>query len=317
MRRFNKSFVPWALVVSLVLLLVPHSPAIAITQRFGTQPYNDVLYWADQYKNTTYGLTKNKLAVMMLAVTWSETGAWTTTPSPMTLSRWDTDRDLFPNSDPNTPYPRAFWHPGIGLWQLDSAGLGAGLGAHQRIATDSAAKVVAQEIASRYVNCKRSGKNDQTCRSEAWKPWYACTKSTYGSSTLDCEEAFQYHYNASNDSIIDISLDTTVTRNGGMTKTTCEYLLDPGYLFDCWRVNPSNAQGDKSWTTNPNGSKSGSTWTMAPLTYPFYVASNSANEERYWTGSYSKDWYAVRQLGKNARSGLFWLDQPFVCPGGC
>ncbi|MGV2386874.1 MAG UNVERIFIED_CONTAM: FCD domain-containing protein, partial [Thermobifida fusca] len=25
----------------------------------------------------------------------------------------------------------------------------------------------------------------------------------------------------------------------------------------------------------------------------------------------------ARQLGKNARSGLFWLDQPFVCPGGC
>jgi len=47
------------------------------------------------------------------------------------------------------------------------------------------------------------------------------------------------------------------------------------------------------------------------------VNSIPAKVGQFCAGADTKDWYAVRQLGKNARSGLFWLDQPFVCPGGC
>ena len=40
----------------------------------------------------------------------------------MTLSRWDTQSSLWAFGNKSTPYQRAFWHPGVGMWQFDSAG---------------------------------------------------------------------------------------------------------------------------------------------------------------------------------------------------
>ena len=58
----------------------------------------------------------------------------------MTLSRYDewtgtfgtratpdANYGLYAFRNPNTAYQRAYWHPGIGIWQYDSAGLGAPL----------------------------------------------------------------------------------------------------------------------------------------------------------------------------------------------
>ena len=56
----------------------------------------------------------------------------------MTLSRYDewsgtfgennnqnANYGLYAFRNPSTPYQRAYWHPGVGIWQYDSAGLGA------------------------------------------------------------------------------------------------------------------------------------------------------------------------------------------------
>ena len=60
-----------------------------------------------------------------------------TAPSPMTLSRWDewsgrwsgsnnlnANYGLYAFRDPNTPYKRAYWTPGVGIFQYDVAGVG-------------------------------------------------------------------------------------------------------------------------------------------------------------------------------------------------
>jgi hypothetical protein len=106
-------------------LLVALQPADARAYRFGTTPLNDVLYWSGQTTKRS-GRTTNELAAMVLAPTWPKTGAGSSyTPSPMTLSRWDYASDrLWEGGDHRTAYPRSFFHPGVGMWQLDSAGLG-------------------------------------------------------------------------------------------------------------------------------------------------------------------------------------------------
>src|SRR4029453_4290859 len=82
-------------------------------------------------------LTALVMAPIFKEVSMAETPE--TAPSPMTLSRWDewtgiaagntnmnANYGLYPFADPyGTPYPRAYWTPGIGMFQYDSAGVGA------------------------------------------------------------------------------------------------------------------------------------------------------------------------------------------------
>jgi hypothetical protein len=120
---------------------------------------------------------------MVLAPTWPETGAGSSyTPSPMTLSRWDYASDrLWEGGDHRTAYPRSFFHPGVGMWQLDSAGLGSALPTWRAISSYYAAKLVAQRMASAY--CSSSGSESQR-RAAAWRPWRACADGA-------CESIYQ------------------------------------------------------------------------------------------------------------------------------
>src|SRR5690349_1568797 len=129
----------------------PATPAAAATRAFGSEPIDDVLHWANRYA-TCAGLTGNKLAAMMVVPTLTESGAYTTpnqAPSPMTLSRWDTQSALWAFGDKGTPYQKAFWHPGVGMWQFDSAG-GWNLTAATAINTWTSAEQAAKVMSSRY-----------------------------------------------------------------------------------------------------------------------------------------------------------------------
>jgi hypothetical protein len=72
------------------------------------------------------GLTPAQLTAMLIVPTSFESG--TRSPSPMTLSRWDNvkvwslNANLFPFGATSGAYTSAFYSPGIGLWQFDSAG---------------------------------------------------------------------------------------------------------------------------------------------------------------------------------------------------
>src|SRR5689334_16400750 len=78
-------------VLAIVAAPAPSTPAAEAatpTRTYGSEPIDDVLYWANRYA-TCGGLTGNKLAAMMVVPTFTESGASTTpsqAPSPMTLS---------------------------------------------------------------------------------------------------------------------------------------------------------------------------------------------------------------------------------------
>jgi hypothetical protein len=250
---------------------------------FGSDPLDDVLHWAAQEKRC--GLTTNKLAALMLAPTFPETGAPSgTAPSPMTLSRWDNQPGLH-SFGTVADQPRAFWHPGVGAWQFDSAGLGAPFTAAQAIDTYVVSAQAAATMAARWC----------TNRSLAyvWAPWYGC-----GSTT--CRDLFNTIYRANGDRLVGVNRDAGVLRRGGMTRHSCTGQAKTG-RFTCWRVDPSRAQGHRAFAAAGYG--------PAPISAPFYVYAANGREYRHWlradTG-YARDIWASRPLGANARTGLTW-----------
>ncbi len=290
---------------SLALAMVMSAPVLgtgqASARSFGSNPYNDVITAAT---NTTKcsGLTTSKLAAMVFAPTWPEAaGGSTSAPSPMTLGRGDAGLGLY--SYDNTP--RAFWHAGIGAWQLDPAGLAAHMAAFQSINTSSASNKAAATMASTY--CNTSGTAQQR-RAAAWGPWLAC-----GSTT--CENIYQAIYCSATDTVCNLTKDTSVGSWGGMGKRNCKWNVPGGAQFVCWFIKYQNAQGvTSSWVYDPlNGATKGN--TPSPLAIAFYnywiTDSNSVlHEYRSWikadTGYSRGEVFGNRVDGTNPRSSLVW-----------
>ena len=294
------------IVVSLAMLLLaplvpvpgsggPVAPADA-AQTYGSTPLDFVFYWANKEK--ACGLSTHELAALMLAPTYPETGAPRgTSPAPMTLSRSDGQTALH-SFGSRTSYRNAFWHPGVGPWQFDSAGLGAPYGAHSRIDTSLSAAYAADEMADRYC---RSTSTGSSRRSYVWRPWYGCGGGR-------CEAIFHEIFNGSR--LTGVNRQSGISRGGGMKETTC---TGPGHRgpFTCWRVDPKKAQGYGGFAVPAFG--------PTPITAPFYVYTASGYEYRHWlradTG-YDIGVWASRPIGGNARSSLRWhRGQPLVDQG--
>lgn len=284
----------------------------ALAHKFGTTPLADVKSKASAATRCS-GLTGNELAAMMLAPTWPETGAGSNnTPSPMTLSRGDIDADLYSFANPNGDSRRAFWHPGVGVWQIDDAGLALDSmrSANARINTFTAAGYVAAEMASRY--CGASGSDAQR-RATAFQPWFGC-----GAGGSTCESLYSQHYCAGTDTVCNITQDSGVGRAGGMSTRTCRYNFDPNTTFLCYYINPSLAQGyTASWVGPPTAGN----WPNppSPLAHPFYAYYRQLTnkEYRHWiyadTGYYYGELYARRPDNQNSRNGLEWVDSDVLC----
>lgn len=284
MRRFRR------ILGGLVLLaaaagVVPlaAAPPAGAGRTFGGSPLDDVLYWAQRERRC--GLTTNQLAALMLAPTFPETGAPVTqAPSPMTLSRWDDQPRLHAFGD-RTRYRQAFWHPGIGPWQFDEAGLGAPLTAAQRIDTFVEAAQAAHTMADRWCTTPT--------KAYVWAPWAGCGNGV-------CGEIYATLYRAASDELRNVAADAAVGSRGGMQRRRCTGPGHPG-AFTCWRVDPSRAQGFAGFTAPGFG--------PAPISAPFYVYAAGGNEYRHWlqadTG-YDTGIWASRPLGTNARSSLVW-----------
>jgi hypothetical protein len=298
-----------SLFVLLVTSMVLGMPA-AMAHRFGTAPRNAVVA-AAQAASKCAGLTSSELASMMLAASYEETvdGSSTVTPSPMTLGRHDTSILLYSYGTYATEQ-RAFAHGGLGLWQLDDAGLGANMTAQQRINVPISSAVAATTMASRYCN---AGGSDAQRRAVAWGLWFACNGGA-------CENEYLEHYCVATDTLCNITNDATVTNNGGMSTRTCRYNFDPSVNFVCYYVNPANAQGHKgSWQQAPliggtNGAQ------PSPLTHAFYnyLRSSDNKEFRHWivadTGYTARgEVYVRRPNGTNGRMTNEWQDLDVLC----
>jgi hypothetical protein len=295
------------LVVSLALLvgllgtgLVLGTAAESVPRQFGSSPYQEVLEAAAAApRSSSCSISDNGLAALMLSVTWPETGAGTGPPSPMTLSRYDTASGLYFEGNASTSHRRAFWHPGVGMWQFDSAGLGSARYAAHYISAAGSAPAAASAMASRYCSATAGGATGSLARAAAWAPWNACGDG-------DCEEVFNDIY--SGGSLQAVSGSASVTTRGGMVSRICGRGGSTQVFSPCFYVDPDLAEG-QDWWTNPNVG-------AAPITAPFYVFETGGYEYRVWlkedTG-YSFDIEAARPLGQNARSSLHWNRATALC----
>ncbi len=166
--------------------------------------------------------------------------------------------NLFAFSRTSGPYVEAFFSPGIGLWQFDSAGAW-NLTAATAIDSVTAATQAASTISYRWCHAPSSQSSDPVQRRKyAWGPWYGCSVGTA------CETTFKALNSTDK---INSAFDSSVSRYGGMQGRTCN-VAGLGDGLACWYVNPALAEGSKGWTGGTyNGSASG----VTPLPKPFYV----------------------------------------------
>lgn len=321
---------------------VGSTKAAADTRYFGEDPWN-AINEAAQATTRCDELSAEGLVALVAAPVFKESSAATTAetaPSPMTLSRYDewtgvrddtTNRNanygLYAFRDPTTQYLRAYWHPGIGIWQYDSAGVGAPYTAIERMDVRVVAGDVARGMAARYCSPPanivghEAPFTDQERRDAAWWPWWG------GSATRGCplcQAEFDRMTAGGKPYFGNISLVAGISRTGGAVRRTCSLAGRAGTV-ECWYVDPSVGviQGATRWATVAPDGNGSPTAQPAPLSKPFYVLKVDGYEERHWiradTG-YDIDLTARRQLGKNARprssqegSGLAWLATSGLC----
>ena len=266
--------------------------------------------WTASKANASCGLTAAQLTAMVLVPTFFESGG--TSPSPMTLSRWDNvstwslNANLFPFARTSGAYTGAFFSPGIGLWQFDSAG-GWNLTAASAIDTDTAAATAASMLAYRWCNAPTDRLNDPVRRrAYAWGAWYYCTTSTR------CEDA----YNAVlvNDKL-DLGTDSSIDRLGGMEQRVCD-VVGLGTGLTCHYIDPGRAQGSRSWTYGTYDPARPD--YVTPLPKPFYDIEANGREYRIWvrddTG-FDIGITASKPVTANARSTgtLIWTATSNLC----
>ena len=225
-------------------------------------------------------------------------------PSPMTLSRWDewsglvsgsnnlnANYGLYAFRDPNTPYQRAYWTPGVGIFQYDVAGVGKPFTAAEMMNVQFIAGDVAAGMANRY--CAAGG-DSYTNRAAAWQPW-----SGLG-GVAKSEALFQEMVGLGHPPFSTIGLVDGIENTGGMRTHTC---LLSGVPTPCHFVDPAAAQG-ANWWANANVDGGQVAAGEAPLTAPFYVVKRNGYEERHWLApdtGYDIDLSASPAIGINAR----------------
>lgn len=247
----------------------------------------------DAAANASCHVTPQQATALALAPVWPEVIAGSmATPSPMTLSRYDGQDGLY------DPARRAglFFNPGVGLWQMDSAGLGTNNTAGEAIDSHWVSAVVVPYIVGKYCTALNRGSDAPTARATAWRDWNACAKGA-------CDTAF---WRAMNNGI---TADPSVDRYGGASPRTCEY---QGVTHDCLFVDVAAAQG-ATWWANPSSGRS-------PVPHPFYVlrtgAGGYSQEVRVWLAEDSGHGVHVavtRPFGGNARTSLTWTDGVGLC----
>ncbi|WP_433869877.1 hypothetical protein [Saccharopolyspora sp. CA-218241] len=262
--------------------------------RFGAEPLAAVESAATAAAaDATCSISATTATHLLLAPTWPEVAPSGAAPSPMTLSRYDDQPAL---ADPEQRSPGLFFNPGVGMWQLDSAGLGADVTAATAIDAGSAAREVAPGIVAAYCTALSAGRGAAEARATAWRPWHACDDGA-------CEDVFARLGSEG------VTTDRATSRHGGAEPRRCTY---QGTAYDCLYVDPAAAEGEDAWTFPGYG--------PAPVADPFYAFRHAeggvAYEVRYWLSADSgagTDVSASRRLGVNARTALTWAAESDLC----
>lgn len=248
---------------------------------------------ADAAGSASCGITSEEATALALAPVWPEvvTGE-AATPSPMTLSRFDNQEGLY---DPDGR-DGLFFNPGVGLWQMDSAGFGTNNTAGEAIDSHWVADTAVPYIVDEYCDALNSGSDAPSARASAWSDWNACEDGA-------CDDVY---WRALDDGI---TADPDVDRYGGAEPRTCEF---GGNTYDCLFVDIAEAQG-ADWWADPDEGRS-------PVPHPFYVlrddSGESTEEVRVWLAEdsgHGTDVTVTRPFGEDARDSLTWTDDTELC----
>lgn len=261
--------------------------------RFGAEPLSYVQAAAAQAAaGANCSVSVEAATAMTLAMTWPEVAPSGEPPSPMTLSRYDIQPTL---GGPEARAPGLWFHPGIGMWQLDSAGLGTDFTAAEAMDAQNAANRMAPFIVGKYCTSRNGGATEPAARAYAWTDWVACRQGA-------CEDTYQR-------ALAGVTAVDGVGRYGGGEVRQCELA---GVAYECLFVDVANAEG-ATWWTVPSAGRS-------PVAAPFYVfrmtEGTAVTEVRYWLAADSgaaTDVVATRPFGANARDSLTWTAGTAFC----
>jgi hypothetical protein len=310
-----------ALQIPFLIALALGLDATTSPYYFGQHPLGDVHvavdYYAPKAGNEKCSIPPNAFFAYMLAPTWWEVAgeSRSNTPSPMTLSRGDDGPTLY--APGGAQYRRAFWHTGIGMWQLDDRGDGTDLSV-EKFNSISSSFQIALKMAGRYCN-------DSSYYS-IWAPFCACgSDGTCAPHNRDrCIPTATNIINGT-----PIQEDTSTESSGGIEMRTCS-LPGQAQVFQCFYVKPTvpPAQG---YTGSPSGTPYG--WisypdaTTLPLAKPFYVykqwpdgSDGHSYEWRYWMAEdtgFGQDFAARRQYGTWSKDKLCWISTSGSTPASC
>ncbi|WP_419930399.1 fibronectin type III domain-containing protein [Candidatus Poriferisocius sp.] len=254
----------WSTGTTCSLITLPSIPSGTLTTSTSTKHYftkgtvKGVLYAAGKAisdKGTcTAGMpSTNKLAAIMLSIPIHELNAAfssTSSPTPMTLSRWDNlgrkiqthpgvteDKDKTESLNKRLyshvtkqDYVRAFWNPGVGLWQLDPWDNSLTLNHAERADTTKGGLVVASYLLNQYC----TGIN--TLKSKLNSIWHGCSKDNVPDRCYNTFTNELYH-NANNvDQLKVNSVDAFDEVDGGVRERTCRWATSSTeiacYLYD-------------------------------------------------------------------------------------
>ena len=253
-------------------------------------------------------LTRNRLAAILLSIPVHElAGGGTAAVSPLALSRSDNlgvqynSLKLYSHRTP-TGYERAFWNPGVGLWQIDNNEVLRVLNHVERADPVTAGIKVAEVIAAKYCD---AGEN-------YYKGWVAC-----GGGGQVCKRT---HLDLHSGTVLSEGTDLLNVRavdppaSGGITERRCRW-GGSGEEFDCFVYDPRDIWPAGFLTGSPGGTGSQfSVSHLTPLSTPFVSFTHEGSQTRYavWpsvcTGYGATVIRAVPKAGEARLSPVFNLN---------
>ena len=227
-----------------------------------------------------YRLTRNLLVALLVSISHHE--LYTVRDSPntlMELSRHDhlntrTDNPALYSLNDHETYQRAFWHPGVGLWQLDEINghvnrKNHAERAHAETAANTAAEMLLKKYCAASADIYHDPDNPDPARTRRdaidhlkkslWRgTWVACSKKLEDGTRVaaKCYPTFEsiisgdpFPQQESSDAWngrLYLSVHELPKLNGGVESLTCRWSAAqyPGATFDCYMYDiENNAEG--------------------------------------------------------------------------
>ena len=278
-----------------------------------------------------YRLTRNMLVAILVAIQRNELTHDDQPNSLMVLSRGD--RYFFPlpkGEEPkpgnrkvnkvlyslNNPsnYERAFWHPGVGLYQLDDANLlfGSRLNHAERAHAKTSASTALEIFHRNY--CERSSgfSNRQQAidrlQNSLYPTWYGCEHPACLSTLDDLVEGkgsvevkggrFFSDAELAEDRRLHLNSFPLVHENGGgVDPRTCRWSTSSDGTFTCFIYDISKAEGYVRLSDYPSGTKGRSPLALPFLSFTGYLPNfNPTSNSMECDENKNSDWKHLKKF---------------------